>query len=172
MPFRRGLLDLPASELSRLSLNVIEAEGPIHTEEVARRVREAFGLQKTGNRILNHVRESLRYLDRAGLAVRGGESGSCKEERLSSVRSHRDASLPLRRATMIAPSEYKAAMIAVLEEAISISPEQFAVETARRFGFDRTGQDLKQEIDRQMNALIDAGEMCMTAAFCGPRRGS
>jgi hypothetical protein len=60
---------------------------------------------------------------------------------------------------MIAPSEYKAAVISVLEEAISISPDQLAVETARRFGFDRTGQDLKQEIDRQMNALIDAGEI-------------
>jgi hypothetical protein len=36
---------------------------------------------------------------------------------------------------MIAPSEYKAAMISVMEEAISISPDQLAVETARRFGF-------------------------------------
>ena len=48
VPFRRGLLDLPVSELSRLSLNVVEAEGPIHTEEVARRVREAFGLGRSG----------------------------------------------------------------------------------------------------------------------------
>jgi hypothetical protein len=46
-----------------------------------------------------------------------------------------------------------------MEEAISISPEQLAVETARRFGFDRTGQDLRQEIDRHMNALIDAGRI-------------
>jgi very-short-patch-repair endonuclease len=159
VPFRRGLLDLSPSELSRLSLNVIEAEGPIHTDEVARRLREAFGLQKTGNRILNHVRESLRYLDRAGLAVRDGDFWTVRGREAIPVRSRRNASLPLRRAIMIAPSEYKAAVISVLEEAISISPDQLAVETARRFGFDRTGQDLKQEIDRQMNALIDAGEI-------------
>jgi hypothetical protein len=48
VPFRRDLLDIPVVELSRFALEVVEAEGPIHTYEVARRIREAFRLQKTG----------------------------------------------------------------------------------------------------------------------------
>ena len=58
VPFRRNLLDLSVSEISRFALVIVEAEGPIHTEEVARRIREAFGLQKTGKRILAHVRSA------------------------------------------------------------------------------------------------------------------
>ena len=56
VPFRRDLLDLSVTEISRFALEVVEAEGPIHTHEIARRIREAFGLQKTGKRILAHVK--------------------------------------------------------------------------------------------------------------------
>jgi hypothetical protein len=51
------------------------------------------------------------------------------------------------------------AITSVLAEAVAISPDELAVETARRFGFDRTGQDLKQEIDRQVKALMKAGKI-------------
>ena len=40
-----------------------------------------------------------------------------------------------------------------------IDADDLAVETARRFGFDRTGQDLKQEIDRQVKALLRVGKI-------------
>jgi very-short-patch-repair endonuclease len=159
VPFRRSILDMPSSELSRLSLSVIETEGPIHTEEIARRLRDAFGLQKTGSRILSHVRHSLNHLRRAGLVTCDGDFWTVQGRETVVVRSRRNASSPLRRATMIAPSEYKVAITSVIEEAISISPEQLAVETARRFGFDRTGLDLRQEIDRHMNVLIEAGQI-------------
>jgi len=60
---------------------------------------------------------------------------------------------------MIAPREYQTAIARVIEEAVSISAEELTVETARRFGFDRTGQDLRQEIERQTKALLDAGRI-------------
>ena len=49
VPTRRDLLDLPVPEVARFALEVVEAEGPVHTHEVARRIREAFGLQKPHN---------------------------------------------------------------------------------------------------------------------------
>lgn len=164
VPFRRGLLELPVAELSRLSLSVVEAEGPIHTEEIARRVREAFGLQKTGSRILGHVKDSLIYLKRTGLVARDGDFWIMTGGGSVVVRSRRNAPLPLRRASMIAPSEYQLAITSVVDEAVSISAAELAVETARRFGFDRTGQDLKQEIDRQVKALMKMGKIVVDGA--------
>jgi very-short-patch-repair endonuclease len=73
VPYRRDLLGLSVTEIARIALDVVEAEGPIHSEEVARRVREAFGLQKTGKRILAHVRAALKHLARNGSVVRDGE---------------------------------------------------------------------------------------------------
>ncbi len=159
VPVRRGILEIPVAELGRYSLKVIEAEGPVHTEEVARRLREAFGLQKTGARILNHVQNSLKHLNQNGLAIREGDFWMTESAETIQVRSRRKASLPLRRATMIAPREYQSAIDEVIQEAVSISTEDLAVETARRFGFDRTGQDLRQEIARQVKALLDSGKI-------------
>ena len=56
-----------------MALIVVEAEGPVHSEEVARRIREAFGLQKTGRRILDHVRSGLQHLLRNSNVTHNGE---------------------------------------------------------------------------------------------------
>ena len=84
VPIGRSLLDLTVAETGRLALAVVEAEGPIHLEEVARRIREAFGLQKTGNRILKHVRDALVKLSRSEMVIREDEFWSNSGPRSSS----------------------------------------------------------------------------------------
>jgi very-short-patch-repair endonuclease len=159
VPFRRDLLDLPVAEISRFALEVVEAEGPIHTHEVARRIREAFGLQKTGKRILAHVRSSLNHLSRSGSVQRDKEFWSISGQTLTAVRNRRNAALPLRRATVIAPAEYQLALLSIIAEAVAISGDDLVVETARLFGFDRTGPDLKEAIDRQVERLVREGRL-------------
>jgi hypothetical protein len=159
VPFRRDLLDIPVAELSRFALEVAEAEGPVHTYEIARRIREAFRLQKTGKRILAHVKSGLQHLSRKGLVTRDGEFWSSIGQSISVPRNRRNAGLPLRRASMIAPAEYQLGLAAIITEAVSISGEDLVVETARLFGFDRTGPDLKEAIDRQVERLVKEGRL-------------
>jgi very-short-patch-repair endonuclease len=161
VPYGRNLLDLSIAEVGRLALAVVEAEGPVHTEEVARRIREAFGLQKTGNRILKHVREALMAQARSGMIKREQEFWTIPGREIQEIRTRRTAALSLRRASMIAPAEYHLAMLSIVEEAVAISPDDLGVETARRFGFDRTGPDLKQEINKQMSVLIKLGKVAV-----------
>jgi very-short-patch-repair endonuclease len=159
VPYRRDLLDLSIVEIAQIALTVVEAEGPIHTEEVARRIREAFGLQKTGKRILAHVRAGLKHLARRASVVRAGEFWSAPGRELPAVRNRRNAALPLRRAAMIAPAEYQLAISTIISDAVAISRSDLVVETARLFGFDRTGPDLKDAIDRQSAALVKMGRL-------------
>jgi hypothetical protein len=60
---------------------------------------------------------------------------------------------------MIAPTEYQLAVLAIISEAVSISGDDLVVETARLFGFDRTGPDLKEAIDRQVERLVKEGRL-------------
>ena len=159
VPYGRNLLDLSIVEVGRLALSVVEAEGPVHTEELARRIREAFGLQKTGNRILKHVRDALIDQARTSLVKKDQEFWTIPGREIREVRTRRKAALSLRRAGMIAPCEYHLAMLSVVEEAVAISRDDLGVETARRFGFDRTGPELRQEINRQLNTLISKGHI-------------
>jgi very-short-patch-repair endonuclease len=159
VPFRRELLELSAIETARLALAVIEFEGPIHTEEIARRIREAFGLQKTGKRILTHVKSGLNHLSRSKSVDREKEFWSIRGQSLTAVRNRRNAPLSLRRVTMIAPEEYRLALTTIIAEAAAISRDDLVVETARLFGFDRTGPDLKEAIDRQAEKLVNEGRL-------------
>jgi very-short-patch-repair endonuclease len=159
VPYRRDLLDLSVHEIARIALMVVEAEGPIHTEEVARRIREAFSLQKTGRRILAHVRAGLKNLSRNASVVRDGEFWSAVGRDLPAVRNRRNAPLPLRRAAIIAPAEYQLAISTIVSEAVAISRGDLVFETARLFGFDRTGSDLKEAIDQQCETLIKMGRL-------------
>ena len=119
VPVGRALLDLSVSELARLSRVVVETEGPVHTEEVARRIREAFGLQKTGRRILTHIKNSLTFLSRDGALARDGEFWSVSGRSVSFIRNRRTAALPLRKAAMIAPAEYQLAISTAVKEAVA-----------------------------------------------------
>ena len=114
VPVGRALLDLSVSEVARLAQIVVETESPIHAEEVARRIREAFGLQKTGGRILTHVKNSLRLLLRDGAVAQEGEFWCVPGRAIGFIRNRRRAALPLRKAAMIAPAEYQLAISVAL----------------------------------------------------------
>jgi hypothetical protein len=78
---------------------------------------------------------------------------------MQEIRTRRTTALPLKRAGMIAPEEYHLAMLSIIQEAVAISPEDLGIETARRFGFDRTGPDLREVIHLQMCALVKQGKI-------------
>jgi Tripartite tricarboxylate transporter family receptor len=122
-------------------------------------IRDAFGLQKTGKRILAHVRSGLKHLSRKASVSREGEFWSVTGRDLEAVRNRRNGALPLRRAAMIASAEYQVAISTIISEAVEISRDDLVVETARLFGFDRTGPDLKEAIDRQVATLVKAGRL-------------
>ena len=153
VPHGRELLELSVSEIGRLGLEVVKAEGPIHLDEVARRIREAFGLQKTGGRILTHVRDGLIYHKRDGGVACEDEFWSVAGRETQKIRDRRVAALPLRKATMISPVEYQLAIVTALNESVSLTLSDLLVQTARLFGFDRTGPELKHEIERNVARL-------------------
>src|SRR6202011_4984463 len=116
---------------------------------------EAFGLQRTGNRILEHIRTSLEHLARDGHIDQDEEFWSPAGGEPQVVRDRRNAGLPLRRAAMISPAEYQLAITRIISDAVAISREDLIIETARVFGFERTGPDLREAIERQSEILID-----------------
>jgi len=60
---------------------------------------------------------------------------------------------------MIAPAEYQLAILTIIAEAVAIERDDLVVETARLFGFDRTGPDLKEAIDKQTAMLVKTGRL-------------
>jgi very-short-patch-repair endonuclease len=163
VPQGAPLLALDRAGLAELASAVVREEGPIHAEEVARRIREAFGLERTGRRILAAVRAALHSAGEGGSLVQDGEFWSHKERELTCSRSRREAAPPLRRADRIAPSEYRLAIRAVLDQCIGAAKPELVVEVAHLLGFDRIGNGLDRAISEQIDAMIAAGELTESA---------
>ena len=156
---RRDLLDISSRELQPLAIEVVRHEGPIHTEEVARRIREAFGLARTGNRILDRIRQALLSSARDGALVREDEFWSIAGSEPMRPRNRRDAANSLRRADRIAPEEYRQAIISFLEASVAASRPELKTNVARLLGFDRMGSDLEVAISAQIDELLTKGEI-------------
>jgi very-short-patch-repair endonuclease len=160
VPKDRDLLAVKPFEMAALTAFVVKAEGPIHAEEDARRIRDAFGPERTGSRILSKINEALRIAERLGEVIPEEEGFWSAPQRTHPLPRHRrNAALSLRRADRIAPHEYRLAALRFTESAVGIDREDLIVETARLLGFDRTGNDLHAAIDRQITLLLESNRI-------------
>jgi very-short-patch-repair endonuclease len=159
IPRRIDIIDISPEVLGELSASVVKHEGPIHVEEVARRVREAFGLGRTTRRIVERIIEALERVAKQGLVTRDGEFWSTSNRILRRPRCRRDAAVALRRADRIAPEEYRLAIDAVLRAAVAASIPEITVGVARLLGFDRTGNGLDRAISDQIDSMVRTNQI-------------
>jgi very-short-patch-repair endonuclease len=150
---------LPENALLDLVTNVVQHEAPIHLEEVARRIREAFGIERATIRIRNIIEVALRQAARQGTVSAEGEFWFAVGRELDEPRSRRDAGLSLRKHDRIAPQEYRLAIRAVLRESLSAERGELKALVARVLGFDRTGNGLDSSISSEINQMLKSGAL-------------
>jgi very-short-patch-repair endonuclease len=153
------LANLSQRELINLVVSVVQYEGPIHLEEVARRVREAFGLGRTGRRILDSVNDALRSAFQQGTVVSEGDFWLGHGAGPQKPRNRRDAAPSLRRHDRIAAQEYRLAIRAALRESVATFRGELTSVVARVLGFDRNGNGLDSAISEQIEWMVQAGEI-------------
>ena len=153
--------EAPLSTLVSIVQRIIDIEGPVHGEEIARRVAALFGKQKAGSRIVGAV-------DRALLQLRRGNSDYLDENGFwitrtakASVplRNRSRAPLNLRRASLLPPAEIFVAIKQVISDNGALSWEELPRATALLFGFQRTGPEFRPAVLPVAEAMIAAGEL-------------
>ncbi len=142
---------------------IVDIEGPIHEEEVARRLATVWGLDRAGARIQEAARRALRSLERQVQLQATGEFWSSTHAQTVKPRDRSQThSSTLRKAEYLPPSEVSVAATEVLKENVRVPVDELIVEVARRLGFQRTGQDLQQvihqTIESQVGTILEAHE--------------
>jgi very-short-patch-repair endonuclease len=150
---------LPDSQLIDLVSRIVQHEAPIHLDEVARRLREAFGLERITTRMSNITEVALRQAARLGGICCKGDFWFASGRQLEQPRSRRHAAPSLRKHEKIAPEEYRLAIFAVLRESFSAERGELTALVARVLGFDRTGNGLESSISEQISRMSRAGEI-------------
>ena len=141
--------ELPQDYLASALQDVVTVESPIHLSEATRRLANAAGLQRAGQRIRAAVSAACALLERQGLVERR-DGFLWDPGGVLVVRDRSEAPSSLRDVDMVSPEE-------ILEAAHVSGAERFGnkdatVKTvARLLGFRRTGNDVREAI---LNVLL------------------
>jgi very-short-patch-repair endonuclease len=139
--------EVTVAVMAGITSAIVHVEGPVHEEEVARRVTALFGKSRTGSLISAATLRSLRALKASSTLVEQDGFWMTPEQMYKlPVRDRGAAPISLQRPDMLSRLEIRAAFEIVQRENGSMSGEEAAVAITRLLGFKRTGSELKAAI--------------------------
>ncbi len=133
--------------LADLVARIVDIEGPLHVEEIARRLAAAFGKGRAGARIQLAASEALDAARRAGRVVRHDAFWMTPaQEAAPPVRSRLAEEAPTTRASLLCALEIRAAARLLVAECGVVAPDDMPGAVARLLGYRRLGPDLRLRI--------------------------
>ncbi|MCQ2005253.1 DUF3320 domain-containing protein [Rhizobium sp. NRK18] len=147
--------EAPIGYLAKLVTQIIEIEGPIHAEEVARRIAAAFGKSRTGNRIQEVANKAINYALRQGSDLRRQEQFlfTLQQQDDIPIRDRSNVEGALLKAEYLPPMEITTAAELIVKESGEMSREDLTRAVANLLGYQRLGPELARAIGQ---ALEDA----------------
>ncbi len=152
------LLYVPLSELSALVRDIMSAEQPVHIDTIIDRVRTTYGAAKAGKRIRERVEQAIELIlsrprDKTGHFLVQAQS-------VEQLRPRRDAKRPIDR---VASSEIDEGLLIVAKASFGIEQGDLIRETARQFGWRRTGQQIDRGLSEGIERLLKARRLSLRA---------
>ncbi|MBT2131034.1 DUF3320 domain-containing protein [Aliiroseovarius lamellibrachiae] len=141
--------EAPISQLVRIVTQIVEREGPIHVEELARRVSASFGRTRAGRRIVEVTKQAVQTAERnsGGALLSSGRFLFTKSQsEVPPVRDRSEETGNVVKAAYLPPMEIKAASEKLTEECGYMEMDDLVRATARLLGFKRVGADLNKII--------------------------
>lgn len=141
--------EIRTRQLAEVVEKIVGIEGPVHVEEVARRVAALFGLKRSGSRVQRSVEKALDMIRRESDGLFESEDGfwlTSKQRASVPVRDRSQESGSLLRAESISPLEIREASRLITEESGRMEEDEMVKCVAKRLGFGRAGADLREAI--------------------------
>ena len=158
------LHEAPLAIVARYAVQIVEIEGPVHLEEVGRRLSRLWGYKRAGRRIQDAARRAVSVAMRNGdlrYSLPGnGPFLELPEGRAVAVRDRSNVrAATLRKVEMLPPAEVRLAVLQVVERSVGITENDCAVEVARAFGFKATSADMRRYVAENAKLLVSEGRL-------------
>jgi hypothetical protein len=160
----------PRSELEPMLARIAEVEGPVHVDVAIDRIREHYGMSRARQASRDQVKrvvEGMRRADKLRLVIEPASSrqASATELFLSTpstvVYARRpNADVEQRRAiSQISFAEIELGLTLVVRATYGGRRDELLRETARQFGYDRTGPDIAARIGDCLDRMVESGSL-------------
>ncbi len=136
---------------------IVRIEGPVHISEVQRRIADAVGVARVGQRIKRNLGWAIDNAVRREAVVRKEDFLWSTDMHVPAVRDRTD--LPRKKIEMVAPQEIAEAIKIIVEHSYGIGRAEAATATARLLGFRNVSKNIRTHIDRIVEMLIESGDV-------------
>jgi very-short-patch-repair endonuclease len=164
VPYVEATLDVPStnpipetsvSVLADIVAGIVQVEGPIHRDEVARRITLLWGLERTGARIAESIAGAIDGGVRSGILRADTGFVSHSQQTTVPVRNRANVvSTNLKKPEMIPHAEVRQAVLHVVREHVGIGRNEIPALVARAFGFRVTSAKLRERIERVVAQIV------------------
>ncbi|MGR3481982.1 DUF3320 domain-containing protein [Salipiger marinus] len=145
--------EAPVTHLADLVVQIVSLEGPVHRDEIARRISAAFGRARVGSRIseaTGHaigvaLRQEPQLLRDGDFLMTEAQAGD------PPVRDRSEETGSLLKAAYLPPVEIAAAARLVRQDSGDVSEDEMIRAVARLLGFQRVGSDLSAVISAALS---------------------
>lgn len=153
---------LSAEELSKVVTSVVRVEGPVHENEITRRVTTLWGLSRAGRRISDAVEAAITFAENSG-AISSEHDFYWHSERTEFPVRNRDRveSSGLKKPEMLPPRELQSGICEFVENHVSATSEETARAIGRMLGFRTTSRQLRERIEEEIDALVAQDELIL-----------
>lgn len=152
------LHEVPTARMAAYVVGVVQAEGPVHEQEIVARIRDSFGLARAGNRVREAVQDGIDVARVTGKII-GGPFYRLPDAPVL-LRDRSAVESPgLRRPDMLPDEEIEAAFLAVISANYGAPRDALIVAAARLFGFAATSSVLKERLDDVLTVMLFKGRL-------------
>jgi len=156
LPFGE-LHEQPSYYLAKAVVQVVDIEGPVHFDEVVRRIRSLWGLKRAGQRICDVISNATLLAERRGQIHRRGNFLWTATARPIPVR--RRCGDPPAKINLICDEEIAEAVKLVLRHQYATSPKDLIVQSSRLLGIQATSDAVTKRIKTIIYRLLDQGRL-------------
>lgn len=146
----------PVGDIARAAMKVVEIEGPIHYDELVRRIRTYWGLSRAGRRVQEVMKEAIKLGLMDGQIIQKGDFLYYKD---APVVVRRRTGNPPAKMDLISPEEIEAAVRIILESQYATQTNELVREVSRLFGAKVTRGPAITRIKGVINDMIQKGEI-------------
>ena len=138
---------------------VVKVESPVHLDEVARRIANAAGVRRVGNRIQDKVKTAASQAVLSDSVEIKGKFLYWTEQGQVTVRDRSGLPKASRKIELIAPEEIEAAIKQVVSNALGIERDDLAREACKLFGFRSVRAVMRRGVEKGVEGLIEDGQL-------------
>jgi very-short-patch-repair endonuclease len=153
----RELHEADNATLAGLIQAVAAVESPVHVDEVAKRLMDAYGVARSGSRIAARLSEAMQHAAaQRVIDVRGGFVYAIGGDPVQ-ARDRSSFSPTERKIELVAPEEIDAALVGSVRLGFSLAPDAAIASAINLLGFGRATQKIAAVVEDRLVQLTSAG---------------